>query len=85
MNCPGTGSRDSNGPVEGLSIDTSLVFYCLAQECLTNIKRHSGSSRAMLRLAGSRRAVRLTVWDNGTGFDADCMAGDHTLVPACAT
>ncbi len=65
----------SHGPVEGLYIDTSLAFYRLAQEGLSNVKRHSRASRAMLRLTGSRRAVRLTVWDNGTGFDSDCIAG----------
>lgn len=45
MSCLSTCGRDSNGPIEGLSIDTSLVFYCLAQECLRNIRQHSGASR----------------------------------------
>lgn len=68
----------SRGPVEGLSMDASLAFYRLAQECLSNIKRHSSASRAVLRLAGSRHAVRLTVWDNGIGFDANCMTEGHS-------
>ena len=60
----------SRGRVEGLPADTSLVFYRLAQECLRNIRQHSQASRATLRLAGIRRVMRLTVWDNGIGFDA---------------
>ena len=60
----------SCGPVEGLPSDASLAFYRLAQECLKNIRQHSLASRAVLRLTGNRRAVRLTAWDNGIGFDA---------------
>ncbi|PTQ83008.1 two-component system NarL family sensor kinase [Nitrosospira multiformis] len=60
----------SRGTVEGLPDATTLAFYRLAQECLKNIRQHSQASRAVLRLAGNRRAVRLTAWDNGIGFDA---------------
>jgi two-component system, NarL family, sensor kinase len=67
----------SRGPVEGLPDGTSLVFYRLAQECLKNIRQHSHASKAALRLAGSRQAVRLTTWDNGTGFDPDCITASR--------
>ncbi|SEN23556.1 two-component system, NarL family, sensor kinase [Nitrosospira multiformis] len=60
----------SRGSVERLPDGTSLVFYRLAQECLRNLRQHSQASRATLCLAGNRHAVRLTVWDNGIGFDA---------------
>ena len=60
----------SRGSVERLPDSTGLIFYRLAQECLRNLRQHSQASRATLRLAGNRRAVRLTVWDNGIGFDA---------------
>jgi two-component system NarL family sensor kinase len=60
----------SRGSVEGLPPDATLAFYRLAQECLKNIRQHSQASRAVLHLAGNRRAVRLTAWDNGIGFDA---------------
>ncbi len=64
----------SRGPVEEHSMDTSLAFYHLAQEGLSNVKRHSRASRAILHSTGRRRAVWLTGWDNGTGFDSDCIA-----------
>jgi two-component system NarL family sensor kinase len=41
------------------------------------------SSGGILRHRGKaapdrdRRAVRLTVWDNGIGFDPNCIAGSH--------
>jgi two-component system NarL family sensor kinase len=60
----------SRGPVEGLPADASLAFYRLAQECLKNIGQHSQASRAILRLTGNGQAVRLTLSDNGIGFDA---------------
>jgi two-component system NarL family sensor kinase len=68
----------SRGLVERLPGDANLVFYRLAQECLSNVKRHSRASEAVLRLAGTRRAVRLTVWDNGIGFDPNCMTGHRS-------
>lgn len=63
----------SHGPVEGLPMDASLAFYRLVQEGLSNVKRHSRASRAILRLTGSRHAVRLTLSDNGAGLDSDCI------------
>lgn len=68
----------SRGLVEGLPDEANLVFYRLAQECLSNVKQHSQASRAKLSLAGTGRGVRLTVWDNGTGFDASLMTGSHS-------
>jgi two-component system NarL family sensor kinase len=67
----------SRGVVEGLPADASLAFYRLAQECLKNISQHSRASRATLRLTGNGQAVRLTVWDNGIGFDPDYITGGH--------
>jgi len=66
-----------HGPVEGLPDGISLIFYRLAQECLRNLRQHSQASRGRLRLTGNRRAVRLTVWDNGIGFDAGSPKRDR--------
>jgi signal transduction histidine kinase len=53
----------------GLDREISLCFYRVAQEALSNIVRHSSSSRATVRLAASRGMLRLQVKDDGTGFD----------------
>jgi two-component system NarL family sensor kinase len=66
------------GLVEGLSDGNSLAFYRLAQECLKNMRQHSHATKAALRLAGTRHAMRLTVWDNGIGFDPNCMTGHRS-------
>jgi two-component system NarL family sensor kinase len=68
----------ARGPVEGLSDGNNLVFYRLTQECLKNMREHSHATKAALRLAGTRHAMRLTVWDNGIGFDPNCMTGHRS-------
>lgn len=48
-----------------------LLFY---QECLTNIIRHSGATRAHTRLVTTEREINLTVSDNGRGLDGGVPA-----------
>ncbi len=46
-----------------------VAFYRIAQESLHNISKHAGASRATLRLDFQPDAVRMTVEDDGRGFD----------------
>lgn len=46
-----------------------FLLYRVAQEVLANAVRHSGASRLELTLAGNDGSVRLTLQDNGKGFD----------------
>lgn len=46
-----------------------LVLYRAAQEGLTNACRHSGAARIGLTVAYDDRGARLTVSDDGRGFD----------------
>lgn len=41
------------------------LFAALLKEALTNISRHSGATRAHVRLNANPRHVRLAIWDNG--------------------
>ncbi len=45
------------------------VLYRAAQEGLTNACRHSGATRIDLAVAYEERRARLTVSDDGRGFD----------------
>jgi signal transduction histidine kinase len=45
------------------------ALYRVAQEGLSNAVRHGGATRVTLELAGHEENVRLTVQDNGAGFD----------------
>jgi two-component system, NarL family, sensor histidine kinase UhpB len=62
-------------PLPGLSPETELVVYRVAQEALTNVARHSGSRRAELSLQPADSQVVLTVRDHGTGLDAGQAPG----------
>ena len=56
--------------------DVQVAFYRIAQETLNNVVKHSKASQAavMLRLG---EQVRLSVTDNGTGFDPEKVTADH--------
>jgi PAS domain S-box-containing protein len=51
--------------------DVALCLFRIVQEGLRNVKKHSGSSRAEVRLGGTRDELRLSVSDNGSGFYFD--------------
>jgi signal transduction histidine kinase len=50
------------------SIETAI--FRIVQECLTNVHRHSGSSRATISLALEREFLVLQVQDFGSGIDS---------------
>lgn len=45
------------------------ALYRIAQEALVNVRRHAQASQVQLRLALSADTVRLTITDDGRGFD----------------
>jgi signal transduction histidine kinase len=47
----------------------------IAREALSNVARHSGASRATLRLVADLDAATLTIEDDGTGFDPGARLG----------
>jgi signal transduction histidine kinase len=52
-----------------LSPDISIALLRIVQEALANIYQHSGAKTARLRLDFSELSVRLSVEDDGRGFD----------------
>jgi signal transduction histidine kinase len=53
-----------------LSPEAETAIFRIVQECLTNIHRHSGSSRASIRIARDLKDVRVEVRDQGKGIPA---------------
>jgi PAS domain S-box-containing protein len=51
-----------------------LCLFRIAQECLTNIHRHSGSAKAIVRLARTSSGIELEIKDEGCGLDKDIQA-----------
>ncbi len=52
-----------------LSRDKALAFYRVAQEALSNAIRHSGASRVEVKVTQVDAKLKMTVRDNGAGFD----------------
>ncbi|OFB41065.1 histidine kinase [Mycolicibacterium sp. (ex Dasyatis americana)] len=44
----------------------TLAYFCVA-ELLANVSRHSGATRATVRLSSDAHGLRITVTDNGSG------------------
>jgi two-component system NarL family sensor kinase len=64
----------AEGTLDGLPDVANTVLFRIAQETLTNIKRHANASAAHLRLVGSKDEVQLIISDNGVGFDVAGIA-----------
>jgi PAS domain S-box-containing protein len=48
--------------------DLEIAIFRVVQECLTNVHRHSGSSKAVIRLGRSNGAIFLEIQDEGKGI-----------------
>jgi two-component system NarL family sensor kinase len=55
-------------------LDLETAIFRVVQECLTNIHRHSGSSKAAIRLEKCSQGILLEVADRGTGIPAERLA-----------
>ncbi|HFC08972.1 MAG TPA: HAMP domain-containing protein [Chloroflexi bacterium] len=58
-----------------LPLETAQALLRVAQEALANTARHSRARHVRVRLTWSENAVRLTVEDDGQGFDAAAVQG----------
>ncbi|PND35075.1 histidine kinase [Achromobacter sp. HZ01] len=54
----------------------ATALFRVTQEALTNVIRHAGATRADMTLAYSERDLRLTIADDGRGFDYDEVQQD---------
>jgi two-component system, NarL family, sensor histidine kinase UhpB len=60
-----------SGALKRLSDESELVLFRIAQEALNNIRKHAQATRARIRLDFSPDIIKLTVADNGKGFDPE--------------
>jgi signal transduction histidine kinase len=63
--------NDGNG--KDLSPDVRVVFFRIAQEALTNVIRHAQATQAVVRLENPPTFTRMTIEDDGRGFDVDAI------------
>ncbi|HKO32959.1 MAG TPA: GAF domain-containing protein [Candidatus Limnocylindria bacterium] len=62
---------------ERLPLDIEEAFYRVAQEALHNVVKHANANSARIELRRTGRKVRLTVEDDGIGFDPAEIARGH--------
>jgi len=56
--------------------ETQLVLFRIVQEALNNIQRHSGASQASITMECEATEVRVTITDNGKGFELPSQLSD---------
>lgn len=54
-----------------LGPDATIALYRVVQECLTNAVKHSSARKIEVRLVNEGGGLRLTIADDGVGFDPD--------------
>jgi two-component system sensor histidine kinase UhpB len=62
-------SLEADEEVDGLPPEAELAVYRIVQEALSNVVRHSGATRAAVRVAREPDRLVVTVEDDGQGFD----------------
>ena len=62
----GFSDRTRNQPIPP---EIQTVLFRVAQECLTNVITHAGARRVRVSLSAPRHTIRLSVTDDGRGFD----------------
>jgi len=73
---------DANVEVIGaertLPAETQLLLFRIAQEASSNIRRHAEASRVVVKLEFEENNVKLSISDNGKGFEVPESIGDLT-------
>src|SRR3954469_229994 len=71
--------------MEALSRDAATALFRVAQECLANVHRHSGSNWARIAIQRRDDAVQLDVTDGGSGFQprSTSKLAEQVLGVAC--
>ncbi len=59
----------SNEIPRTLHPDTALGIFRIVQECLRNLKKHSGAQQALVSLLVNAGKLNVSVFDKGCGFD----------------
>jgi signal transduction histidine kinase len=57
--------------------DVKIAFYRIAQEALNNIVKYAKASNIHIDLRQQPQGVRLTISDDGIGFDPDAVGPGH--------
>jgi signal transduction histidine kinase len=70
---------EASGPPDSIPSEVASCLYRVAQEGLQNIAKHARAKRVSVRLSSRRRAIVLTIQDDGVGFDPKAVKGHGGL------
>jgi signal transduction histidine kinase len=62
---------------EALPFEVRVTFFRLAQEALNNIIKHARARQVWVNFDNEAGQVRLTIKDDGRGFDLDSQSAGH--------
>jgi len=65
------------GTPRRLSPEVELTFFRITQEALNNLRIHSGATKAKVTLKFSLEKVKLSIIDNGEGFELPDEIGEY--------
>jgi len=68
-------AEDASGEFRGASASAKRHIFRFAQESLNNALRHGHANLVVMRLEARRQRLRLTILDNGSGFDLRRFTG----------
>jgi signal transduction histidine kinase len=57
--------------------EIAVILYRIAQEALNNVTRHTRASEVIIELRGDDEEIRLSIKDNGHGFDPQEIPAGH--------
>ncbi|MFC1763578.1 sensor histidine kinase [Planctomycetota bacterium] len=66
------------GDVQRLTPEEELILFRIVQEALSNVRRHSSASQALVQLRFLPHNLRVTIEDNGHGFKVPAQI-DHLV------
>lgn len=67
---------EAMGTERSLPAEVELLLFRIAQEALTNTRRHAEASRAVVKLEFEDNKLKMTISDNGRGFQLPERIGD---------
>jgi signal transduction histidine kinase len=72
-------TAEATGTARRLPMGTEVVLLRVCQEALANARKHAAARQVSVRLCYADGVVRLTVADDGGGFDIDLVNGGYGL------
>ena len=72
-------TAEATGTARRLPTGTEVVLLRVCQEALANVRKHAGARQVAVRLSYADARVRLTIADDGAGFDVNHVNGGYGL------